>query len=68
MKRLVEKYINNWVDDPERVKSGSQGKMQSMWMFLKEKNCKEGIRISLENFASYSGVNVYPLYAIERIF
>jgi len=53
---------------PVEVKSGSQGKMQSMWMFLKEKNRGSGVRISLENFASYSGIHVYPLYAIENIF
>jgi len=50
------------------VKSGKQGKMQSLWMFLKEKKRSNGIRISLENFASYPGTNVYPLYGIENIF
>lgn len=53
---------------PVEVKSGRQGKMQSMWMFLNEKNRNHGIRISLENFASYPGIHVYPLYAIENIF
>ncbi len=53
---------------PIEVKSGKQGKMQSLWMFLKEKKRSNGIRISLENFASYPGINVYPLYGIENIF
>jgi len=52
---------------PVEIKSGSQGKMQSMWMFLKEKSQENGIRISLENFAYYSGIDVYPLYGIENI-
>lgn len=52
---------------PMEIKSGSQGKMQSLWMFLKEKNLPKGIRVSLENFAQYQGIDVYPLYAIENI-
>jgi len=53
---------------PVEVKSGKQGKMQSMWIFLEEKNLKEGIRSSLENFATYDKISVYPLYAIGNIF
>jgi uncharacterized protein len=53
---------------PVEVKSGKQGKMQSLWMFLKEKNSETGIRISLENFATYAGIHVYPLYGINNIF
>jgi predicted AAA+ superfamily ATPase len=52
---------------PIEVKSGKQGKMQSMWIFLEEKKLKEGIRISLENFAHYEKINVYPLYAVGNI-
>jgi predicted AAA+ superfamily ATPase len=52
---------------PVEVKSGTQGKMQSMWVFLEEKKLKEGIRVSLENFARYDKIKVYPLYAIENI-
>jgi predicted AAA+ superfamily ATPase len=52
---------------PVEVKSGKQGKMQSLWVFLKEKNPDRGIRISLENFCQYQGVDVFPLYAIENI-
>lgn len=53
---------------PIEVKSGRQGKMQSMWMFLEEKKGENGIRISLENFGSYAGIYVYPLYGIKNIF
>jgi predicted AAA+ superfamily ATPase len=52
---------------PVEVKSGKQGKMQSMWMFMKEKNSNYGIRTSLENFCKYQNIHVYPLYAIGNI-
>ena len=52
---------------PIEVKSGKQGKMQSMWVFMKEKNANDGIRTSLENFCKYENINVYPLYAIGKI-
>ena len=53
---------------PIEVKSGKQGKMQSMWEFLKEKNSNYGVRTSLENFGEYNNIKVYPLYAIGNIF
>jgi predicted AAA+ superfamily ATPase len=52
---------------PIEVKSGKQGKMQSMYLFMKEKNSKTGIRTSLENFAEYDKIKVVPLYAIGSI-
>jgi hypothetical protein len=52
---------------PVEVKSGTKGTMQSMFIFLKEKNLKKGIRISNENFSSYDNIEVYPLYAVENI-
>jgi len=51
---------------PIEVKSGKQGKMQSMHLFMKEKNSKMGIRTSLENFAVYDKIYVIPLYAIGK--
>ena len=51
---------------PIEVKSGSKGSMQSMRIFLKEKNIKYGIRTSLENFSCYDDIHVYPLYAISN--
>ena len=52
---------------PIEVKSGKSGKMQSMHLFMKEKNSKMGIRTSLENFAVYDKINVIPLYAIGSL-
>jgi predicted AAA+ superfamily ATPase len=52
---------------PIEVKSGTSGKMQSMHLFLKEKQLAYGIRTSLENFAQYDKIKVYPLYAIGNI-
>jgi len=52
---------------PIEVKSGSSGKMQSMHLFLKEKKSEYGIRTSLENFAQYDKIKVYPLYAIGNV-
>jgi predicted AAA+ superfamily ATPase len=52
---------------PIEVKSGSTGKMQSMQLFLKEKQSEYGVRTSLENFSLYDKIKVYPLYAIESL-
>ena len=52
---------------PIEVKSGKSGKMQSMHLFLAEKQSEYGIRTSLENFSKYDNIRVYPLYAIGNI-
>jgi len=52
---------------PVEVKSGKSGKMQSMHLFLSEKQSEYGIRTSLENFTKYDNIRVYPLYAIGNI-
>ncbi|MBI5538942.1 MAG: ATP-binding protein [Bacteroidia bacterium] len=52
---------------PVEVKSGTQGKMQSLHIFMESKKTNIGIRISLENFSKYQKIEVFPLYAIERI-
>ena len=52
---------------PIEVKSGTQGAMQSLRLFMKEKNSSKGIRTSLENFAQYENIDVYPMYAISNI-
>ncbi|MDR2148495.1 MAG: AAA family ATPase [Tannerella sp.] len=52
---------------PLEVKSGKQGKMQSMQVFLKEKKSGYGIRTSLENFSRYDKIKVFPLYAIGKV-
>lgn len=53
---------------PIEVKSGIRGKMQSMRIFMAEHNSEKGIRLSLENFARYGNIDIYPLYAIKNIF
>lgn len=52
---------------PNEVKSGSQGAMQSLRVFMTEKKIAKGIRTSLENFCSYDDFDVYPLYVISNI-
>ncbi len=52
---------------PVEVKAGTKGSMQSLYLFLDEKKCKRGIRISNENFSTYGNIDVYPLYAVENI-
>jgi len=52
---------------PLEVKSGTTGKMQSLHLFMKEKQSNYGVRISLENFNKYDDIIVFPLYAVENI-
>ena len=52
---------------PIEVKSGKQGGMQSLRLFMKEKHIERGIRTSLENFGCYENIDVYPLYAIGNV-
>ncbi|MDR2813981.1 MAG: ATP-binding protein [Prevotellaceae bacterium] len=52
---------------PIEVKSGMIGKMQSLFLFLQEKKLEYGVRTSLENFAQYDKIRVYPLYAISNM-
>ncbi|MDP2336916.1 MAG: AAA family ATPase [Bacteroidota bacterium] len=52
---------------PVEIKSGYSGKMQSMRLFMKEKNLKRGIRSSLENFSRDGNIEVIPLYAISTL-
>jgi uncharacterized protein len=52
---------------PIEVKAGNQGSMQSMYLFLKEKQASMGIRISLENFSKMDLINIYPLYAVAEV-
>ena len=52
---------------PIEVKSGTQGAMQSLRLFMKEKEITKGIRTSLENFACYENIEVYPIYAISNL-
>lgn len=52
---------------PIEVKASKQGSMQSLFVFMSEKNLKRGLRMSLENFGQYQQVHVFPLYAVKNI-
>lgn len=52
---------------PIEVKAGTRGAMQSLRIFMAEKRLDYGIRTSLENFAQYDDIRVYPLYAISNM-
>jgi len=52
---------------PIEVKSGTKGSMQSLFIFLAEKKLPFGIRMSLENYASYPNIQVYPIYAVSGL-
>jgi hypothetical protein len=53
---------------PVEVKSGTKGSMQSLFIFMNERNLDSGIRISAENFAKYGKIFVLPVYAAEDIY
>jgi len=51
---------------PVEVKAGTKGAMQSMFLFLDEKQRPYGIRCSMENFGEFENIKIYPLYAAGR--
>ena len=51
---------------PIEVKSGLKGSMQSLRLFMQEKNSEYGIRTSLENFGAIDNIDIFPLYAISN--
>ncbi|GHT50115.1 ATPase [Bacteroidia bacterium] len=52
---------------PVEVKSGTKGTMQSLFLFLSEKQYPFGIRTSQENFGIMPKIKIYPLYAISKV-
>ncbi len=48
---------------PVEVKASQKGSMQSLMLFMKEKNTK-GLRVSLENFGAFQDISIVPLYAV----
>jgi predicted AAA+ superfamily ATPase len=52
---------------PVEVKAGTKGAMQSLHLFMNEKNCEKGIRTSLENFGQLGNIDIYPMYAIANL-
>lgn len=53
---------------PVEVKAGTKGQMQSLHLFLTERNLPRGFRISSENFATYPNIQTFPLYAVSQVF
>ncbi|MCL2805095.1 MAG: AAA family ATPase [Treponema sp.] len=49
---------------PIEVKSSNKGAMQSIRLFMQEKQSPFGIRTSLENFGELPDIKIIPLYAI----
>ncbi|MCP5054459.1 MAG: hypothetical protein GY940_45245 [bacterium] len=41
--------------------------MQSLHLFLRERNLDCGLRISHENFSQYDKIKTIPIYAVKRI-
>lgn len=52
---------------PIEVKAGTKGQMQSMFLFLKQKKLKRGIRVSQENFGRYGQIETIPIYAASQL-
>ena len=52
---------------PMEVKAGTKGSMQSLFLFLKEKNRPFGVRLSSENFSVYEPIRVFPIYAVSNL-
>ncbi len=52
---------------PIEVKSGGRGSMQSLYLFMKEKKVKTGVRCCVENFGRYDQIRVIPIYAISNL-
>jgi len=52
---------------PVEVKSGTKGAMQSLRIFMEEKDIRTGVRCSLENFGLLPGIRIYPIYAAGQI-
>lgn len=70
--------IHNLKITPIEIKSGTQGGMKSLWLFMREKQLTEAFRCSLENFGKFEyvdkeandstrHVNVLPLYALSKL-
>ena len=51
---------------PVEIKSNTKGSMQSMRIFLEEKQSPFGIRSSLENFGEFQNIKIVPLYALGK--
>lgn len=53
---------------PIEVKAGTRGAMQSLHLFLKERNLNAGVRFSGENYGLYDNIMSIPAYAVSNIY
>lgn len=62
-------YIVNIGSDisPVEVKSGKEGKLKSLRMFIEEKKSKFGIRFSQDKLSYYGKILSIPLYMVEQM-
>jgi len=51
---------------PIEIKAGKRGAMQSMRLFMKERDLGKGIRSSMEPFGKLPGIDIVPLYALRE--
>lgn len=70
--------IHNMKITPVEIKSGTQGGMKSLWLFMREKKLTQAFRCSLENFGAFDyidkddhdivrHVTILPLYALSLL-
>ncbi len=73
--------IHNLQVTPIEIKSGTQGGMKSLWVFMREKHLTQAIRCSLENFGEFDyidkedpndknavrHVTILPIYALATL-
>lgn len=52
---------------PVEVKSGKEGKLKSLRMFIEEKKTKLGIRFSQDKLSYYDKILSIPLYMVEQM-
>lgn len=59
--------IHNMAITPIEIKSGTQGGMKSLWLFMREKKLKEAYRCSLENFGEFDYIDKEDNDAIRHV-
>jgi hypothetical protein len=50
---------------PIEVKSGSNGRMRSLLLFMQRKNSRLGVKVSGFNFSLFENIRTIPFYALE---
>lgn len=52
---------------PIEVKSGTTGRLKSMRLFMKEKDCKIGVKVSSQPLSFYDDILSLPIYMIAEL-